>query len=580
MDSLGLVVHDDQSFFTKVINLGIEQGIFTRDRADELIRISIAMANKYVLHKEVDFRSPEELAKVQETVLKLIGVGLEIKSQANEDEGVRLLMDLSPVDLFRLAYTRIEKLRNSWRQLLLNHRIEILVSSKEFDCLSDLTCQRLAEMSVLTEDELYTIRSLTLEDELFSSLTLLEYYESELERYQFLLRLRSLLPFAMLNRSPNVRAENLSDVDSIREALINTLIISAFLDCPDPVAVSTADVRDFLAALQTMAVGDVLPEELEDVVVELIQELGERLEEHDVSLLTAEMVRSCRKLLDTIEQDWNTVSAASAGTFFKRWARMVILSDLPDPIEDILSSEGLLDEYSFSLLCDQILNLAESDALSLIRKVPWNRLVPNQIIRLFHEIRLHQEVFAAHASIKGFSAVEIADLVEGLEPDIVKKLKPALREAVSEAHFGLEDLEVLAGLPHGEGVGLLRVAHPPVDLDLRQILVEFREGSLVKRKAIFFSCLGSESFSDLFAEAWSTDAGLVKQLVKAIQPSHIGSLLLSAAGGSRPRVVPTDKGGDDLLFDVKEVNSLFRSLPPSKKKAALHFFSGQLVKSA
>lgn len=577
MDSLGLVVHDDQSFFTKVVNLGIEQGIFTRDRADELIRISIAMANKYVLHKEVDFRSPEELAKVQETVLKLVGVGLEIKSKGNDDEGVRLLMQLSPVDLFRLAYTRIEKLRNSWRRLLLNHRVEILVSSKEFECLSDLTCQRLAEMSVLTEDELYTIRSITLEDELFSSLTLMEYYESELERYEFLLRLRSILPFALLNRSPNVRADNLSEVDTVREALINTLLISAFMNCPDPVAVSTGDVRDFLAALGTLSMGDMLPEELEDVVVELIHELGEGLEESDVSLLTTEMVRTCKKLLDTIEQDWDTVSAASAGTFFKRWTRMVILSDVPDPIEDILSSEGLLDEYAFSLLCDQIMNLPENDALALIERFPWNRLVPNQIIRLFHEIRFYQQAFAARAVLKGFGAVELADLIEGLEPDIVKDLKPALHEALSEAAFGLEDLEVLVGLPHGEGVDLLRVANPPIDLDRRQILVEFREGSLMRRRALFFSCWGSEHFPDLFLEAWSNDPAIVKQLVKAVQPHHIGSLLLSAAGGHKPRVIETEKGRNDLLFDEKEVNGLYRSLPQTKKKAALSFFSGGQV---
>ena len=75
MDSFGLVVHDPQSFLAKTVNYGMDEGIFTRDRADEIIRISVAMANKYVLHKEVDFRSTEELAKVQETILKLVETG-------------------------------------------------------------------------------------------------------------------------------------------------------------------------------------------------------------------------------------------------------------------------------------------------------------------------------------------------------------------------------------------------------------------------------------------------------------------------------------------------------------------------
>ncbi len=179
MDTLGLVVHDEQTFLTKVVNTGMEQGIFTRDRADEIIRISVAMANKYVLQKEVDFRSTEELAKVQETILKLIGVGLEIRSKGETEIGIGLLMEASPVDLFRLAYTRIERLRHSWRSLLGDHRIEILVSADEYQCLADMACQRLSEMSIFAESELHAIRSLTLDDELFSTLGLVEYYEAE-----------------------------------------------------------------------------------------------------------------------------------------------------------------------------------------------------------------------------------------------------------------------------------------------------------------------------------------------------------------------------------------------------------------
>ena len=97
MDTLGLVVHDEQTFLNKVVNTGMERGIFTRDRADEIIRISVAMANKYVLQKDVDFRSTEELVRVQETILKLIGVGLEIRSKGEIEAGVDLLMAASPV---------------------------------------------------------------------------------------------------------------------------------------------------------------------------------------------------------------------------------------------------------------------------------------------------------------------------------------------------------------------------------------------------------------------------------------------------------------------------------------------------
>ena len=122
---------------------------------------------RYVLHKEVDFRSPEELEKVQETILKLMGVGLEIKSGRLLDAGLTILMGTSPVDLFRIAHTRIEKLRNRWNLLLQDHRIEIMVSAKEYGAMSELTRQQLSEMSIFTEAEVHTIESLTLDDEMF-----------------------------------------------------------------------------------------------------------------------------------------------------------------------------------------------------------------------------------------------------------------------------------------------------------------------------------------------------------------------------------------------------------------------------
>ena len=294
MDTLGLVVHDEQTFLTKVVNTGMEQGIFTRDRADEIIRISVAMANKYVLQKEVDFRSTEELARVQETVLKLIGVGLEIKSKGEIETGIQLLMDASPVELFRLAYTRIERLRHSWRLLLRDHRIEIMVNADEYQCLADITCQRLSEMSIFSESELHTISSLTLDDELFATLGLVEYYEAELERYEFILRLKKILPFSMLNRSPSVRADNLAEADSIRNALINTLIISGYAESDDPVAITMRDVRYFLEALDPTDTADLFPEDVENAILDVIHELGEGLDEQEGSLLAREIIGSAQ----------------------------------------------------------------------------------------------------------------------------------------------------------------------------------------------------------------------------------------------------------------------------------------------
>ena len=113
-----------------MVRRGTEDGILTRDRGDEILRISVAMANKYVLQKEIDFRSEDELSRVQASILKLVGIGLEIKSRGAIDEAVRILMETSPVELFRLAHTRIENLRMRWKKLLLNHNIQIMVSSE------------------------------------------------------------------------------------------------------------------------------------------------------------------------------------------------------------------------------------------------------------------------------------------------------------------------------------------------------------------------------------------------------------------------------------------------------------------
>jgi hypothetical protein len=573
MDSFALVVHDDQSFLAKAINYGMEQGIFTRDRADEIIRISVAMANKYVLHKEVDFRSSEELAKVQETVLKLMGIGLEIKSKGGVDEGIRILMEVSPVELFRLAHTRVEKLRHRWRLLLQSHRIEILVSSEEYDCLSELTCQRLSEMSIFTESEIHTIGLLTLDDELFSNLGLVEYYESELDRYEFTLRLREILPFGLLNRSGSVRAENLSEVDSIRHALICTLIISGYLESDDPVTVSLADVRRFLNLLDPLNREDVFSDDMENVLVDLIHELAEGLPDHEANLLTQEIIRTAQDLMNTIVGEWETASSPRESVFFKRWARMVILSDFPDTVNRILSSDGELDEFEFEVLIDQFLNRPRSEALKLVERIPWKRLSADQTTQLFHRVQAYEEAFSRHASLEGFSAHDLVELLEGANPKVFKGLLPELKKVLSQSNFTMEELELLSGIPHSATLILPELAKPPSDYDAHRALGDFRDASAQVRELLFFSCRSADFFPELFLEAWAVDPSFVKAHVKALAAAEIGPFFRAAAGTGQPTVVEIEKKAASLQFDVAELNSLFGSLPVAKKRAAMKFFS-------
>lgn len=573
MDSLGLVVHDEQTFLSKVVNAGMEQGIFTRDRADEIIRVSVAMANKYVVQKEVDFRSTDELAKVQETVLKLIGVGLEIKSKGDVDSGLAMLMEASPVELFRLAYTRIDKLRHSWHKLLQDHNIQILVSVDEYECLSELTCQRLANMSIFSESETHTISSLTLPDELFSNLGLVEYYEAELERYEFILRLKEILPFRLLNRSLNVQGENLSEVDSIREALINTLVISAYTDSPDPVAVTMEDVRLFLAAVDVTELSDLFPEDIENAVLDVIQELGEDLDEQEGALLAKEVIRISQKLLETIVSEWDTISSPSENIFFKRWCRLVILSGAPDAVDRILSQQEKLDDFDFEMLLTQMMNVPEERVVGIIERLPWNRMTPDQIIRLFHSLEQHQKQMASSADLNGFSAPELIDLLEGLNPSALRELVPGLKKCFSEAEFTMEDLEILAGLPNAEAAILLRMTKGPVDYDAEQALQEYKEGSDKTRQILFYSCIGRDFFPGLFEEAWAVNAAFVRSMTKAVPAKEIGRLLLAANAGKPPRVLKNAEEDAQLDFGLKEVTSFFRSLPAAKRKAAIKFFS-------
>jgi len=572
MDPFGLVVVDDQIFLSKVVKSGLEQGIFTRDRADEIIRVSVAMANKYVVHKEVDFRSTEELGKVQETILKLIGVGLEIKSKGDAEQGLRLLMEDSPVDLFRLAHTRVEKLRNRWQLLLQDHRIAIYCSPQEYDNLDDLTCQRLAQMSIFSEQELSTIQSTTLDDVLFSTRAVVEYYESELERYEFILRLKEILPFDLLNKAIAVRASNIAEVDSIREALVNTLLISGFTGTVDPVAVTMADVRQFLQALDLTDTTEVFPEEIENALIDLIHELGEGLNEAEAALLTKEMIRIAQHLMDIIVQEWDTVTSANTSIFFKRWLRLVMLADAPDPIGRILSSDQPLDEFDLAVLVEHMSNLPEQEIQKIAGELPWAHVSPDQIIRLFEELRQSQTLLAPHASLLGFNAEQLADLMEALSPEALRKLLPGLKRAVADARFSLEDLELLASLPHKEISSLLRVVRLPEEYTPSHVVAEFRDASTTVRLIFLYACLKEEWFPELVQEALVVSPEYLQRFVKNLPAAEVGPFLEAAARGEKHRVVAR-AGEVSVQFDSKGLNGLFKSLPTGKKKAALKYFA-------
>ncbi len=574
MESFGLVVHEDQIFLNRVVNRGLEQGIFTRDRADEIVRISVAMANKYVVQREVDFRSTEELSKVQETILRLVGVGLEIKSRGDADEGVRLLMRESPVTLFRLAFTRISKLRDRWSLLLQDHLVPIMVSPDEFECLSDLTCQRLSQLSVFSESEIDAIGGTNLDDRLFSTLAVLEYYESEVERYEFILRLKRILPFDLLNISPSVRAENLAEVDSLREALINTLIVSGLLDSEDPVTVSMADIRRFLTDLEVMDTAEVFPEQIEDVVLDLIHELGEGLDESEAQLLTRELIHLAQVFLETLMNDWETVTSPDTTVFFKRWCRLAVVADLPDPLEALLGGAEALDEYDFEMLMEQIARRTDAEVAALSARIPWDKLTPDQTIRCFQDFSAYQGVFAEHADLSAFSGADLVDLLELLESDDLAKLMPEVEKAAPSAAFSLEDLGLIAAMPHPQIPRILKLAGPPAEYTPEQIIREFHDSSTATRKIFLYTAWGSEWFPELVREGWAYSPDAMKQFIKGLSIGEIGPFLADASAGKAAKVVrPRGAGDSRVEFKSKLLNEMYEALPKTKKRAAVAYFS-------
>ncbi len=571
MENLGLVVHDDQGFLLKVVDEGLRTGLLTRDRADEIIRVSVAMANKYVLHKEVDFRSSEELEKVQQTVLKLMGVGLEIRSGGSVEAGMNVILENSPVELFRLANTRIEKLRHDWGQLLLDHRIEIYVSPEEYENLDELSLQRLSDMSVFSETEINSIQSLTLDDDLFSSLSLLEYYESELERYKFLLRLRDILPFDLMRRSKNVMAKNLVEIECIREALVNSIIISAHNEAPDPVSVTISDIRIFLGDLDIQSAPDGFPEEVENLVVDLIHELAEGLMERDVELLTSEIVEISRKLLQTILLEQETILAPNDFALFQRWSRIAILQDSPQTLERIFSStDDQMDEYDFEILLDQLGSMTGPKIGETAGKIPWTRMNADQIITLFHTVNPALHIPLAKAVlIDKLNAAELLDLLEELDEEVVESIFPKIVKHAESIDFYLEDLLLMGSVVRSPAIEreLLLASGPPVELSKEDILSELTGASQKTKNTLLTACEKSGFFGDLVYEVWEGAPAYLKKYLRSLKPREVAIFMERAVSGAKPNIKSKDGQAPVIRFKDKFLNEIYDSLPKSKKVA-------------
>lgn len=573
MDPLGLVVLDDQLFLTKVVKQGLEQGIFTRDRSEELMRISVAMANKYVIRREVDFRSTEELAKVQETILKLVGLGLEIKSKGSVEAGISLIIEESPVDLFRLAYTRVSRLREGWRLLLLDHHVEILLTPQEFELLDELTRKQLAEMSVFSETEQEEIRSTGLEDRLFPSLASLEYYEAGLERRRFIIKLREILPFRLLNRSSDVKAENLAEVDCLREALVNTLIVSGLLNTPNPVAVRMQDVREFLSVMKDFSEPETIPAEIEGVILDLIQELAEGLAQSDAELLTREIVGMAQNFTETLAREWDTVNSSSEDVFYKRWSRLVILSDAPDRLVQVLQAVDTIDDFDFDLLERRLRALPPQEAAEFAGRLPWRHFTPEMVIGLFQDAPDFRQVFAGKVVLEKFRPRDFADLLEVVDQASLKKLMKKLTAAPRARQFSMEDLEIIAALPFKEVPKLLRWAGPPADHDYEKVLTEFDGASDQDRKTLLYAAWDTDWFPDLVRHVAVLAPEFLQTFVKGMVGADTALFFVAAAGEDIPRVVEHIDKDPGLSFKDTNLTALFEGLSRAAKKAVIARFT-------
>ncbi len=568
----GLILHEEKSFFAKVVTLGSEQGIFTRDRADEVIRVGLAMANKYVVEKEIDFRSAEELEKVQAIVLRLIGVGLELRSEGDVEEGLRLLMVESPVNLFRLTYTRVEKLRTRRRRLLTDHIVPILVTKDEFECMEDLTCRRLATMSVFTDSELYTLESITLSDEMFTSAGVVTYYEEETDRYEFVLELRKFLPFELLNKSVNVKAGLLAEVDSIREALVNTLVISGYLDAPDPVSLTMSDLRAFLAEVGEGLDQDPFSEKIEAVVVDIIQELGHGLEQKDATLFAREVIRISQKLMGMIATEWDVLNSTSDVTFFKRWSRMVVLSEGLNPLQRILTADEAIDELDLEVMITQLLHMSQADAEETISLIPWGHFSGEQLIRVFHELEHCHLQLASSVSLDQCNSEQIIEILEELDAESLDAFLRRVKPALQRLRFTMDELDCIAKLDVVDVWSLVRASGPVTGLTQQDYVSDFTASTQQRRAILFHSTVNADFFPSFFEEVAVAYPSFLRQEMKNISSADFGPFLEAANARQTPLTIGTDAKAPVLSFARSAVTNFFKKAPVAKKREAVKYF--------
>jgi len=375
----------------------------------------------------------------------------------------------------------------------------------------------------------------------------------------------------MLNKSPLVNADNLSEVDSIREALINTLVISGFLETETPVVVTTDEVRAFIGSVDWLSAEDPFPVEIESTVIDVIHELGQGLQEEEASLLAKEVISSVQNLVTTIAHDWKTVNSPLTQVFLKRWARLAILSDTFDEFDQLGMQSGKMDEFEYENLINKMARMSEAEMINLLSLMSWEALTPDQIIRLFHDFGPHHGKFVEYVSLREFSGAELIDLMETIEPSSLKELIPKIKEALASVSLDLEDMEVISSIGEIDSFELLRASAPP-QLEKGQALLEFRYGNPRIRKILFHSCIGAEFFHDLFLEAWNMDPHFVKREVRSISPREIGRFLELASGRVRPAVVAVENDEFQLQLTDKDISNFFDSLPTTKKKAAIRHF--------
>jgi len=202
-------------------------------------------------------------------------------------------------------------------------------------------------------------------------------------------------------------------------------------------------------------------------------------------------------LMETILGERDTIFSKSEGTFFKRWCRLVILSDSPDQLKRILEGGESLDEFDFEILLDQLAGRSEEEAARMVEGFQWTRLSPGQIIRLFHELHPYRQALAHHVSLEGLTATELLELLDGVfdiyMPDM-KYADPVLAQRYSK---------ILDYPAHNQAA--VREMHRQVgDLQLDDEGIATR-GLLVRHLVLPEGIAGTEAIVRFLAEEISTN---------------------------------------------------------------------------